>query len=79
MRLYPVDVYQESWRVESRLPSNYVINPESIYHSNIKDSKHCKYFIDFFFKVTESGNLIESALINAVTAMHFHAFCICLF
>lgn len=58
MRLCPVDVYQESWRVESRLPPNYVINPESIYHINIKDSKHCKSFIDFFFKVTESGNII---------------------
>lgn len=73
MCLYPVDVYQESWRVESRLPSNYVIIPESIYHINIKVSKHCKSFIDFFFKGTESGNIIQSALINAGTAMNIHA------
>lgn len=68
MCLYPVDVYQDSWRVE--LPSNYVIIPESIYHTNIKVSKHCKSFIDFFFKVTEMGNIIQPALINAVTEMN---------
>lgn len=79
MCLYPVDVYQGSRRVESRLPSNYVIIPESIYHINFKVLKHCKSFIDFFFKVIESRKIVQSALIKAVTEMNIHAFCICVF